>query len=80
MLAKLKSMYTIQVFPGWIKEDGIVYTNSSAIEKAENHGWKEVLVDEMPQYDANQFLQNYYTEDENYIYKKWHIVTQENEE
>ncbi|MDD5923285.1 MAG: hypothetical protein PUC88_00650 [Clostridia bacterium] len=73
-------MYTIEIFPGWIKEDGVIYTNDSAKQKAVSQGWKEVLVDEMPRYDANQFLQSYYTEDDNYIYKKWEIVSSNEDE
>lgn len=75
MLIKFISEKQIKYFPGWIKEDGFVYTNKSAEEKALNYGYKELIVDETPEYNPEtQYLKSYYVDEVDCVRKCWQIV------
>ena len=74
MLVKFISEKQIKFFPGWIKENGIVYTNKSAEEKAKNHGYKELVTDEVPEHDfETQYLTTYYAHEADCVRKCFKI-------
>ena len=74
MLVKFISETEIKKFPGWIKENGIVYTNNYAEEKAVSYGYKELVTDEIPEYNfETQYLTNYYVDEAKCVRKCWRV-------
>ena len=81
MLVKYISQNKVKYFQGWIKENGIVYTNSLAEQKALNYGYKELVDDEVPEYDfESQYVTAYYADEDNCVRKRWKVITIEQEE
>lgn len=73
-LYKFVNQYSISTFPNWIEVDGKIYTNEAAIPYARERGWKELQVDETPEYDPEtQYLAFYYEEQTEYIVKHWEV-------
>ena len=74
MFVKFKDEKHIEYFPGWVQEDGIIYTNHIAVKKARDHGWKELITEEIPSYNSEtQYIDYKYIEEELTIRKVWTI-------
>jgi len=80
MLVKFISEKQIKYFPGWIKENGVVFTNKSAEEKAHLYGYKELVSDVPPEIDYNtQYTIPYYIDEDTCVRKSWEVMAMEQE-
>lgn len=66
MLVRLINERTIEKFKGVYEADGIVYTNNDAVARARQDGWKDLVIDELPEYDSDTHILSpyYYIKDE----------------
>ena len=78
MLAKYKNSKQIEKYRGYVIIDGITYANNE--EKAREAGFKDLVVDEQPEYNPETEWLDYYYEDGEVITQKWEIKPIENPE
>ena len=78
MLAKYKNSKQIEKYRGYVIIDGITYANNE--EKAREAGFKDLVVDEQPEYNPETEWLDYYYEDGKKKKKKWEIKPIENPE
>ena len=64
----------VQQFNGVLKVDGLVMTGQSE-EKAKRNGYKELVIDEQPTVESNQYLTTNYEDTETLIIQHWTIET-----
>lgn len=71
MLARYINEKKIERYKGYVIIDGITYVNNE--EKAREVGFKDLIIDEQPEYDIEtEWLDYYYVETE-VITQKWAI-------
>ena len=70
MLAKYKNKKQIERYKGFVIIDGVTYVNNE--EKAREAGFKDLIVDEQPEFDPNtEWLDHEYEEKETTIEQHW---------
>ena len=71
MLAKYKNSKQIERYKGFVIIDGITYANNE--EKAREVGFKDLVIDEQPEYNPDtEWLDHYYIDGE-VIEQKWEV-------
>lgn len=71
MLARYISEKKIERYKGYVIIDGITYVNNE--EKAREVGFKDLVIDEQPEYDYETEWLDYYYEDGEVIHQRWEI-------
>ena len=71
MLAKFKNSKQIEKYRGYVIIDGTTYVNNE--EKAREAGYKDLIIEEQPEFNPEtEWLDNYYVDGE-VITQKWEI-------
>ena len=71
MLAKYINEKRIERYKGYVIIDGITYANN--IEKAREAGFKDLVIEEQPEFNPEtEWLDNYYVDGE-VITQKWEV-------
>jgi len=79
MLAKYKNKKQIERYKGYVIIDGITYANNE--EKAREVGFKDLVVEEQPEYDPEtEWLDYEYEELKTIIKQHWVVMPINNEE
>ena len=78
MLAKYKNEKQIERYKGFVIIDGITYANNE--EKAREAGFKDLVIEEQPEYDPETEWLDFYYEDGQVITQKWEVKPIEPEE
>lgn len=74
-LAKYKNNKQIERYKGYVIIDGITYANNE--EKAREVGFKDLVIEETPEFDVDtEYLDVYYEDKENVI-QKWIVKNYE---
>lgn len=71
MLAKYINSKKIERYKGFVIIDGITYANNE--EKAREVGFKDLIVEEQPEYDYETEYLDYYYVDGEVITQKWEV-------
>lgn len=72
MLAKFKNTKQIERYRGYVIIDGTTYVNNE--EKAREAGFKDLVIDEQPEYNPETEWLDYYYEDGEVITQKWVVM------
>ena len=74
MLYRIISESLVEKFPDYFVENGIVYTNAEALEKAVVSGdWFPLEVEPQPHLDAGQYYIKHYALVDNRIVLSWEV-------
>lgn len=71
MLARFINEKRIERYRGYVIIDGKTYVNNE--EKAREAGFKDLIIDEQPEYDPETEWLDYYYEETEVITQKWTI-------
>lgn len=71
MLARYINEKKIERYKGFVIIDGTTYVNNE--EKAREVGFKDLIIDEQPEYDIETEWLDYYYEDGEVIHQRWKI-------
>ena len=71
MLAKYINNKKIERYKGYVIIDGTTYTNNE--EKAREVGFKDLVIDEQPEYNPDTEWLDYYYTDGEVITQKWNV-------
>ena len=77
MLAKYKNNKQIERYKGFVIIDGITYANNE--EKAREVGFKDLVIDEQPEYNPETEYLDYNYIDGEVIEQKWEVKPIEEE-
>ena len=72
MLAKFKNSKQIERYKGFVIIDGITYANNE--EKAREVGYKDLVIDEQPEYNPETEWLDYEYIDGDVITQKWVVM------
>ena len=72
MLAQYINSKKIERYKGFVIIDGITYANNE--EKAREVGFKDLIVEEQPEYDYETEYLDYYYVDGEVITQKWEVI------
>jgi hypothetical protein len=78
MLARYKNEKQIERYKGFVIIDGITYANNE--EKAREAGFKDLVIEEQPEYDPETEWLDYTYEDGEVITQKWVVMPIEESE
>ena len=78
MLAKYINEKRIERYKGYVIIDGTTYANNE--EKAREVGYKDLVIEEQPEYNPETEWLDYEYEDGEVITQKWVVMPIENEE
>ena len=74
MLVKFIDKETIDVFKNYYINNEVVYTNTEAEKFAIEQGYKELIIEDKPEYNSQEeFLTEYFEETTDNVIKKWII-------
>ena len=71
MLAKYINNKQIERYRGYVIIDGITYANNE--EKAREAGFKDLVIEEQPEFNPDTEWLDHYYEDGEVITKKWEV-------
>ena len=71
-LAKYINEKKIERYKGFVIIDGVTYANNE--EKARQTGFKDLIVEEQPEYDYETEYLDYYYVDGEVITQKWEVI------
>lgn len=71
MLAKYINEKRIERYRGYVIIDGITYANNE--EKAREVGFKDLVIEEIPEHSSTEWVEPYYVDGEECITQKWVI-------
>lgn len=72
MLVKYKNSEQIEMYKGFVIVGGTTYANNE--EKAREVGFKDLVIEETPEFDVDTEYLNYTYEDGNVITQKWEVL------
>ena len=74
MLVKFIDEETIEVFKNYYIDGEIVYTNAEAEKFAIEEGYKELIIEDKPEYNGQEeVLTEYFEETTDNVIKKWKV-------
>lgn len=82
MLVKFINSETVEVFKNYYITGKTVYTNIEAEKFAIQEGYKELIIEDKPEYNGQEeYLKEYFEETARNVIKKWNInKIQENQD
>lgn len=74
MLVKFIDKETIEVFKNYYIDGETVYTNAEAEKFAIEQGYKELIIEDKPEYNEQEkYLTDYFEETTNNVIQKWKV-------